>query len=139
MPGAGPLLPSKMNRNWVVAADSGRYVLRRILDVPVATARSVFAAVSWLASRSVPVVLPVRTVNGDTVVDVEGRCYCLVPWVDGAHRAGCDLSLPAVARLGHLVGTIHQALADLPGECGLPPVPDTLGVPAGRDAHDGDE
>jgi Ser/Thr protein kinase RdoA (MazF antagonist) len=74
------------------------------------------------------VALPVRTVNGDTVVDLEGRCYCLVPWVEGVHRAGCDLSLPAVARLGHLVGTIHQALADVPGECGLPPVPDALEV-----------
>lgn len=111
-----------MNRNWVVAAGSGR------LDVSAATARSVFAVVSWLASRSVPVVLPVRTVSGDTVVDLEGRCYCLVPWVEGVHRAGCDLSLPAVARLGHLVGTIHQALVDVPGECGLPPVPDALEV-----------
>lgn len=117
-----------MNRNWVIAAGSGRYVLRRILDVPAATARSVFAAMSWLACRSVPVVLPIRAVDGDTVVDVKGRCYCLVPWVEGVHRAGCDLSLPAVARLGRLVGMIHQALADVPDECGLPPVPDALEV-----------
>jgi homoserine kinase type II len=117
-----------MNRNWEVFAGSGRYVLRRILDIPAATARSILAAVSWLASRPVPVAVPVRTVNGDTVVDLEGRRYCLIPWVDGKHRVGGELSLPAVARLGHLVGTIHQALADVPGECGLTPVPDTLKV-----------
>jgi len=39
-----------MNRNWVVAAGSGRYVLRRILDVPDATARSVLAAVAQFYS-----------------------------------------------------------------------------------------
>lgn len=112
----------------MVVAGSGRYVLRRILDVSAETARSVFAVLSWLASRSVPVVLPLRAVSGDTVVDVEGRHYCLVPWVEGAQRGGCDLALPAVARLGHLVGTIHHALAEVPGECGLPPVPDALDV-----------
>jgi hypothetical protein len=35
-----------MNRNWEVATGSGRYVLKRILDVPAATARNVFAAMS---------------------------------------------------------------------------------------------
>lgn len=115
-----------MNRNWQIIAGQRRYVLKRLLDVPVGTARSIFAALSFLEARHVPVCLPVRSADGDAVVDLEGRCYCLVPWVEGVRRVGTALSLPGVENFGQLVGKIHSCLADLPAECGLPPVPETL-------------
>ncbi|MEV6987495.1 phosphotransferase [Sphaerisporangium sp. NPDC051017] len=110
-----------MNRNWEITADRDRYVLKRILDISAAMARNIHAALSFVAERSVPVCVPLRSSAGDTVVEVDGRAYCLVSWVDGFHRTGCDLSFSAVARLGRLVGEIHQALAQLPCGYGFPP------------------
>lgn len=123
-----------MNRNWKITSGGARFVLKRIFDVTPQIARGNFAALAFLAARSIPVCLPVPTVDGDTVAEVDGRAYCLVPWVDGTHRPGCELSLPAVARLGELVGHIHQALADLPDAC-LPPIPDTLQVTVNEAGH----
>src|SRR5947208_421885 len=106
-----------MNRNWKLTAGPEKYVLKRLLDISAASARAVFAAVGALASRSVPVCLPVRSVSGETVVDFADRAYCLMPWVDGVHRDGCDLPILSVADLGRLVARIHQALEELPDDC----------------------
>ncbi|MEV4116993.1 phosphotransferase [Nonomuraea sp. NPDC049695] len=111
-----------MNRNWEIIAGQQRYVLKRILAIPPAAAREIHAALSFVATCSIPVCLPIRSLAGHSVVDVDDRSYCLVRWVGGAHLAGEDLSLPAVARLGRLVGRIHQALARMPATCEPRPI-----------------
>lgn len=115
-----------MNWNWQVTAGDKEYVLRRILAIPADVARSILALMPVLQGRHVPVQLPVRSSDGDTVIVTGGRCYSLTPWADGDHRSGLDLSLPGVTALGRLAGTIHQALAELPTARGLPPPPERL-------------
>lgn len=123
-----PLVDGWMNQSWRITAGQDQYVLKQIRDASAAAARSTFAALSFLKTRAIPVCVPVRSAAGDTVVEVDGRSYSLVPWVDGIHQTGTGLSLQGVKELGRLVGRIHQALADLPAECGLPPVPGALEV-----------
>lgn len=64
-----------MNRNWKITSGGARFVLKRIFDVTPQIARGNFAALAFLAARSIPVCLPVPTVDGDTVAEVDGRAY----------------------------------------------------------------
>jgi homoserine kinase type II len=112
-----------MNRNWRVQTSRGTYALKQILDVPLATARRNLGVVSALAEDGVPACPPQVSRGGDLVVEVDGRGYCLIAWVEGVHRPGTELSLSEVTDLGVSVGRIHQRLGDLGSGAGLPAMP----------------
>ncbi|MGI5292814.1 phosphotransferase [Nonomuraea polychroma] len=118
--GAVQYLPDgMMNRNWRVCTGRASYALKRILDVPLTAARRNLRVQMMLAADDVPACMPHVSVDGDVVAEVGGRGYCLLPWVDGTHVPGLDLTLGQARRLGHLVGHIHQRLNSLPPESGL--------------------
>ncbi|MFC4060220.1 phosphotransferase [Planomonospora corallina] len=100
-----------MNRNWRIETARGVFALKEIVDVPVAKARRSLTALQALAAAGLPVCPPRLTAAGDTVADIDGRAYCLLPWATGSHRPGTDLGVGEAATLGGLLGGIHQALA----------------------------
>ncbi|WTL60475.1 thiopeptide-type bacteriocin biosynthesis protein [Streptosporangium sp. NBC_01495] len=109
-----------MNRNWRVRAERGTYALKEILDVALPIARRNLRVLVILTAEGMPVCSPEVSVDGDVVVEIGGRGYCLLPWVDGVHLRGTELSLDQSADLGVLLGQIHQRLNHLPPEAGLP-------------------
>ena len=82
-----------MNRNWRIAASVGQFALKQIIDVPVAMARRNLRVLDTLHKVGVPACAAMRTPDGDPVVEVGGHGYCVLPWHDGAHPRGPDLSL----------------------------------------------
>ncbi|MFI6457470.1 phosphotransferase [Streptosporangium amethystogenes] len=100
-----------MNRNWRIEAPEGAFALKEIVDVPVPKARRSLNVLRVLADDGLPVCAPQLTASADTVADIDGRSYCLLPWAAGSHRIGADLSSGDATTLGALVGRIHQALA----------------------------
>ncbi|MEU7894222.1 phosphotransferase [Nonomuraea sp. NPDC049152] len=119
------LTDGMMNRNWRVRTSRATYALKQILDVPLSTARRNLRVQIMLAADELPASSPEVSVDGDVVVEVGDRGYCLLPWVDGAHLPGLDLSLDQAEQLGHLIGRIHQRLNSLPPESGLAQAPAT--------------
>lgn len=115
-----------MNRNWRIDADRGAFALKQIVDVPLATARRNLRVLGLLAADGVPVCAPVRSVDGDVVVEVDGRGYCLLPWLQGGHPRGTELSLDRVRDLGVVLARVHQSLNRLTPDAGLPDPPATL-------------
>lgn len=115
-----------MNRNWRVDSDHGIFVVKQILDIPLAIARRNLGVIAMLGQAGIPVCTSVPSVGGDLVVEVADRGYCLVPWVAGRHRRGIDLSAVQARLLGGLLGRIHRALNGLPADAGLPRKPAAL-------------
>ncbi|MBA4866946.1 phosphotransferase [Streptomyces sp. PSKA54] len=99
-----------MNRNWRLETHEGTFALKEISDVSLAKARRNLGVLSRLADERLPVCEPVHSVSGDPVVEVEGRGYCLLPWVDGKHVRGTELSLDEVRKLGGLLARLHEGL-----------------------------
>lgn len=111
-----------MNLNWRLRADRGTYALKQILDIPLSTARRNLRVQAMLAANGVPACVPEISGDGDVVIEAAGRGYCLLPWAEGTHLPGPQLSLEQASRLGRLAGHIHQRLNSLPPESGLPQV-----------------
>lgn len=101
-----------MNGNWRLGTARGVFALKRIVDVPLAVARRNLAVLAVLADTGVPVRRPLLGSEGDPVVEIGGRGYCLIPWTNGSHEAGTTLSLDQAAELGVALGEIHRNLND---------------------------
>ncbi|MFC5662946.1 phosphotransferase [Kitasatospora misakiensis] len=99
-----------MNGNWRLDTVGGRFALKRIMDVPLPLARRNLAVLPELVDAGVPVGRPSTTSAGETVVEIAGRGYCLIPWTEGGHRPGISLTLDQATDLGVLLGQIHQNL-----------------------------
>lgn len=99
-----------MNRNWRIATDRGVFALKQIIDVPLPVARRNLNVLATLAENGVPACVPARTVNGDPVAEVDGRGYCLFPWLEGSQPRGNELPIDQAADLGAVLGRLHQSL-----------------------------
>lgn len=110
-----------MNRNWRITAEAGEFALKQIIDVPVPTARRNLRVLAALHQAGVPSCAPVLSPGGDPVVEVDERGYCVLPWLDGSHPEGLDLTLAQAHQLGTVVGRIHDSLNHLDPALGLSP------------------
>lgn len=99
-----------MNGNWRLDTAEGSFALKRIMDVTLPLARRNLAVLAELAEAGVPVARPLATSTGETVAEIAGRGYCLIPWTEGDHQPGTALTLDQAADLGVLLGQIHQNL-----------------------------
>ncbi|MGH3980700.1 MAG: phosphotransferase enzyme family protein [Pseudonocardiaceae bacterium] len=106
-----PLTEGLMNRNWRVGTREGVWALKRVLDVDVDQARRQHRVTRTLAGLGLPVPPPHTTPDGDTLVSLRDRgLFAVLPWVDGVHRDGGDLTLDECRNLGVLLARIHQGL-----------------------------
>jgi homoserine kinase type II len=96
-----------MNQNWRLDTDAGSFALKRIVDVPIPVARRNLSVLAGLAAHGVPSCPPRRTTDDDTVTNVDGVGYCLLPWVAGTHIDGTELTPGQAHELGVTVGQIH--------------------------------
>ncbi|MFH8387173.1 homoserine kinase [Kitasatospora sp. NPDC018058] len=99
-----------MNGNWRLETAEGAFALKRIMDVPLPLARRNLAVLAELADAGVPVGRPMATTSGETVAEVADRGYCLIPWLEGGHRPGTELTMEQAGDLGVLLGQIHRVL-----------------------------
>ncbi|MDY0811638.1 homoserine kinase [Kitasatospora purpeofusca] len=118
-----------MNGNWRLETADGAFALKRIMDVPLPLARRNLAVLSELADTGIPVGRPMATPSGETVAEVADRGYCLIPWLEGGHRPGTELTLGQAGDLGVLLGQIHRSLNDERTARVLPPASELLAAP----------
>lgn len=118
-----------MNGNWRLETADGAFALKRIMDVPLPLARRNLAVLSELADAGVPVGRPMATSSGETVAEVAGRGYCLIPWLEGGHQPGTGLTLAQAGDLGLLLGQIHRSLNGERTIRLLPPPSEPLAAP----------
>ncbi len=109
-----------MNRNWRLATDRGVWALKQVTDVPLATARRNLRTVIALHANGVPACPPRLTTEDDPVLQIDERGYCLLPWINGTHPTGPELSLDQARELGAALGRIHDALQRCAPTTGLP-------------------
>ncbi|MEU0659930.1 phosphotransferase [Streptomyces lavendulocolor] len=108
-----PVTQGLLNRGYRLSTTHGAYFLKQHLDAPTADRATIVRqhrATQRLHALGVPVAPPLPDAEGETVAEIDGRCYALHPWVDGRHRAGAQLSEAGSRRLGALLGLVHTCL-----------------------------
>jgi len=66
--------------------------------------------VNQLSELDIPVVQPMKSVSGSTIVTSARQPTVVFPFVVGTHCSGIELSLSGCAMLGHMLATIHVSL-----------------------------
>jgi Ser/Thr protein kinase RdoA (MazF antagonist) len=102
-----------LNRGHRVESSTGRWFLKQYVDPRTAAAGTVRAqhrATVRLHRLGLPVPPPVHSPGGGTLLQLDGCCYALYPWVDGQHRHGTELSHRQCAALGALLARVHREL-----------------------------
>ncbi len=112
------LADGRMNRNWRLDCDRGRFALKELVDADPATARRNLGLLDHLAEAGVPVPRAVPTAEGDTLAEIDGHAYYATSWVTGEHLTGADMTSAQAEHMGEVIGRIHRALADT--RAGLP-------------------
>jgi len=102
-----------MNRNWRLQTDAGVFALKEFRDASRGDARRNLAVAAALGQIGLPVPAPHPTRTGDLVAETAGSEWCLLPWVDGEHRSGPDLSVGDLRELGSMLGLIHEGLREV--------------------------
>jgi len=108
-----------MSNNFIIEVGDEKYFLKchRFLDRrPIDDAQAVEY---FFFLYSIPVVLPLRAKNGETVIKREERFFSLFPFVSGFHFNNSKAPSLAAASLGQMLGRIHKA-----GERGYPTIRD---------------
>ena len=77
----------------MIIASAGQFVLKQVIDVPVAVARRSLQILDTLDKVGVPACVVMRTPDGDPAVGVGGHGHSVLPWHDGPDPRGPDLSL----------------------------------------------
>ncbi|HEX6031376.1 MAG TPA: phosphotransferase [Tepidiformaceae bacterium] len=104
-----------LNFNFDVRADGGRYFLRCYRsNLETERIAGEHALVEWVAERDVPAATAIRTADGGTVVEVEGRRWALFPWMPGRPIPRGELPPAAARSLGEVHGRIQAVLAEHP-------------------------
>lgn len=100
-----------MNRNWRLDTTGASYAVKQIIDVPLARVHRNLKVLPGLAGEGLPVPAALASADGQYVVEIGERGYCVLPWVEGSHVQGVGLTLDQARGLGALLGRLHQGLA----------------------------
>lgn len=121
--GGGRLVPVAIRENAVFRLETPTGTLAlRLHREGYQSHAAIAAELEWtaaLAARGFPVPAPVAATDGARLVEIEGRAFSAVAWIDGAPVGRSDLPLPGSARdqadlffaIGALAGQLH-ALTD---------------------------
>ncbi|MFI5987436.1 phosphotransferase [Streptomyces sp. NPDC051555] len=123
-----------MNRNWRLETSTGAYAVKQITDVPLPEARRNLAVLADLARTGLAVPAPRSAEDGELVAEVAGHGYCVLPWVDGEHVQGTDLTVGQARDLGILLARLHECLH----RHGPGPLPERTPTARVRDAAEAD-
>jgi Ser/Thr protein kinase RdoA (MazF antagonist) len=100
----------RMNRNWFIDAERGRFALKLLTDRDPTVARRNLGLLDRLAAEGVPVAPAVATVAGDLISEIEGSAYYLCEWIDGTHP-GAEMNLAQSEHMGAVIARIHNAFS----------------------------
>jgi len=100
-----------LSENFVLNSGDKKYFLKcyrfkdkqRVIDAHVSK--------FFFASKGIPVILPIKNIEGDTITQIEDTYVSLFPFVSGLQFVPPDAAIPIQAprNLGAMLGRIHAA------------------------------
>lgn len=103
-----PLTAGSVNSNFRLTDRSGNVFFARLYEEQDrAGAAREHAIVAALDDAGVPVVRGMRTADGDSLADFEGKAFAVFPWVDGEILCQARVTPQACFELGAALARVH--------------------------------
>jgi homoserine kinase type II len=110
-----PLTAGSVNSNFRLTDSAGDvYFARLYEEQDRAGAAREHAVVAALDDAGVPVVRGLRTVDGGSLADFEGKAFAVFPWVDGEILCFAKVTPKACFDLGAALARVHLCSAQVP-------------------------
>lgn len=110
-----PLTAGSVNSNFRLTDSGGNaYFARLYEEQDRAGAAREHAVVAALDDAGVPVVRSLRTADGDSLADFEGKAFAVFPWVDGEILCFARVTPAACFELGAALARVHSCSAQAP-------------------------
>ncbi|HEX2671027.1 MAG TPA: homoserine kinase [Polyangiaceae bacterium] len=110
-----PLTAGSVNSNFRLTDSAGKvYFARLYEEQDRAGAAREHAVVAALDDAGVPVVRALRTVDGGSLADFEGKAFAVFPWVDGQILCQARVTPEACFVLGAALARVHLCSAQAP-------------------------
>lgn len=94
--------------NLAFTSGSSRFFLKQYREKEAHRMQEAKRAEQWFSDHGVPIILPIKTKEGETVIRCEEHWYSVFPFVEGAPSHPQDLTPHHVASLGLLHGKLHR-------------------------------
>jgi UMF1 family MFS transporter len=100
-----------LSDNYVVVSNSIKYFLKRYRFKERQRIDDAHKAKFFFASKGIPVILPIKNVDSETITKVGDRYYSLFPFVEGRQFVSDGIETPKLAAysLGQMLGRIHKS------------------------------
>jgi homoserine kinase type II len=126
-----PIAAGTINSNFELTTADGRWFVRVNEGKAAGDVAWEGELVAALASREVPVAVPLRPTGADArVLRHRGLLVSVFPWQAGAHRQAGEVSGDDAAQVGAVLARIHRAGLDLPASLRRPSIYDHAHVRA---------
>jgi Ser/Thr protein kinase RdoA (MazF antagonist) len=103
---------STRNENYRAMTDDGpRFVRFHRPNRSLSRLRREHRAIVWADQQGIPVALPLRSRDGDTVNEVRGRLVAVFRWIAGRPANRGRVSIAQAAAIGDMHGRLHKVLA----------------------------
>jgi homoserine kinase type II len=110
-----PLSAGSVNSNFRLTDRAGQvYFARLYEEQDQAGALREHAVVAVLDDAGVPVVRALRTKDGGSLADFEGKAFAVFPWVDGEILCQARVTAAACRELGAALARVHLCSARVP-------------------------
>lgn len=108
------------SQTWLVRAAADRYVAKAVPSDRRGTFEAGLRVATIVEAAGIPAGAPIRTVDGEIVLDVDGFALAVLRFVEGSELTGREPSEQAL--IGTTLGRVHHALLghDLPGAAPFP-------------------
>lgn len=96
-----------LSDNYIVSNDTEKYFLKKYRFKDPKRIENVHSSKKYFSAGGIPVILPIKLLNGDTFFENAGAYYALFPFINGKHLERGTLTNSAIISMGETLGKIH--------------------------------
>jgi Ser/Thr protein kinase RdoA (MazF antagonist) len=97
-----------LSENFVLTDGLKKYFLKKHRHTNRPQVEGVCLAEQFFAEGGVPVILPIRTLQGNNFFEIDGRFYSLYPFIKGRHFVRGTLTRTAAVSMGATLAKLHK-------------------------------
>jgi len=101
-----------ISQNYILEADSNRFFLKQYADYTEQQIKEIHDVKEYLSKSGIPVIIPIKTLSGDTYFSSKGKYYTLFPFIAGKTTDREKISRSSLKSLAQVLAQIHLLSKD---------------------------
>lgn len=96
-----------LSHNFILRSDTDKLFLKQYRFDNIKKIQEIHRVKNFFKEGGIPIILPIRNTDGESIFEDNGKFYALFPFVDGRIIRRTEKSQKAFASAGEILGRIH--------------------------------